>query len=388
MTNQERHEKRYQRRKQKRLEKKLLRFKRNINYFSVFKYENLINALKYCKRGVTWKASTQRYAIFNNQFIYLTYLQLINETFKHDDFYCFDIIERGKLRHISSVTIRERVVQRCLCDRCLVPILSSTFIYDNGASMKKKGYHFSIRRAVSHLQKYYRKNNFSNEGYVLLFDFSSYFDSIPHSLIKKILEKTCMDDKLKKISYHFVEAFEGEIGLGLGSQISQIFALAAANEIDHFIKEKLNIKYYGRYMDDGYLICSSKKYLIYCLEEILKLAEKLGLKINLKKTKILKISQGFRFLKTRFFLLKNGRVIKKIFRRSVKKMAEKLRSFKHFINEGKMKIRDVYASFQSWRAYARNFNSFHTIKNMVKLFINLYKNEGEFHYDYYNLLFN
>lgn len=388
MTSIERHEIRYKKRKERRLEKKLKRFKNNINFDEIFTFKNLIYSYYLCRKNVSWKASIQRYTSFMTELIIDTFKKLHNGTFHHDDFYQFDIVERGKPRHISSVTVRERVVQRCLCDFCLVPIIGSTFIYDNGASMRRKGYSFSIRRTKAHLQKYYRKNNFNNNGYVLTFDFSSYFNTIPHELIKTIIDKTVMDDKLKKISYHFVTAFEGEIGLGLGSQISQIFALAAANQIDHLIKEKLQIKYYSRYMDDGYLIHHDKKYLEYCKNEIIKLAEKLGLKINKKKTHIKKISQGFQFLKARFFLTKKGNVVKKNFRQSVRKMRIKLRSFKHFINEGKMTLKDVYASFQSWRAYARNFNAFNTIKTMIKLFINTYKNEGGFCYDYYHLLYD
>lgn len=88
-------------------------------------------------------------------------------------------------------------------------------------------------------------------------------------------------------SSKFVSAF-GDIGLGIGSQISQVLALASANELDHFVKEKLHIKYYGRYMDDGYLIHRDKKYLAHCLEEIQAVCDKLGIVLNRKKTKIAK----------------------------------------------------------------------------------------------------
>lgn len=41
-----------------------------------------------------------------------------------------------------------------------------------------------------------------------------------------------------------------------------------------------------------------------CKNKIIKLTEKLDLKINKKKTHIKKISQGFQFLKAKFFLIK------------------------------------------------------------------------------------
>ena len=68
------------------------------------------------------KASTQRYkanALLN---VVDTLDLLRSGKFKSKGFYEFDIIERGKERHIKSVHISERVVQRCLCDYSLVPI--------------------------------------------------------------------------------------------------------------------------------------------------------------------------------------------------------------------------------------------------------------------------
>lgn len=51
---------------------------------------------------------------------------------------------------------------------------------------------------------------------------------------------------------------------------SQVLAITYLNELDHYIKEKLHIKYYVRYMDDGILIHEDKEYLEFCLEEIKK----------------------------------------------------------------------------------------------------------------------
>lgn len=260
-------------------------------------------------------------------------------------------------------------MQRCLCDYSLVPVLARSFIYDNGASLKNKGYSFSIRRLESHLHRYYRKHR--NAGYILLFDFSKFFDSVSHELLKKIIDKAYTDEDIRHIVMHFVNTF-GDVGLGLGSQVSQILALASANELDHFVKEQLHIKFYGRYMDDGYLIHEDKKYLIYCLGEIQKLCNKLGITLNTKKTKIVKLSHGFTYLKARFFLTDTGRVVKKIYKISVTKMRRKLKAFRHFVDIGHMQDIDVFASFQSWRAYASTFNSYRTICRMSKLYDELF----------------
>ena len=55
---------------------------------------------------------------------------------------------------------------------------------------------------------------------------------------------------------------------------SQIFAIFYLNDIDHFIKEDLKIKYYIRYQDDFLRIHDDKQYLKKCLDKIkIKLAE-------------------------------------------------------------------------------------------------------------------
>lgn len=290
-------------------------------------------------------------------------------SFRSDGFYEFDLFERGKHRHIKSVTINERVVQRCLCDYSLVPVVGRKFIYDNGASLKNKGYHFAAHRMVCHLQRHYRK--YGTEGYILLFDFSKFFDNVSHRVIEKMLRREYPDKWLLGLILHFVRAF-GEIGMGLGSQISQTLAVASADVLDHYVKEKQRIKGYARYMDDGYLIHHSKAYLQQCLEEIKKICDALEIKLNLQKTQIVKLSHGFTWLKCRFYLLPTGQVARKIYKRSVTKMRQKLKTFKRLYDSKKMKLGQIRDALQSWLSYALHFDACRTAGNMVNLLRQVY----------------
>lgn len=369
MTSQERREIRYQRRKQRREEKKFEKHLRCLNFEDVFTYENLYKAYKKCRTNVSWKASTQKYIVNAPLNVYQTYVKLMTDKFKSDGFYEFDLYERGKHRHIKSVTMNERVVQRCLCDNALVPVITRKFIYDNGASLPNKGYHFAVKRLERHLHYHYRKHG--NDGYILLFDFSKFFDNVSHELVKKILANEFDDERILKLTYHFIDAF-GEKGLGLGSQVSQTLALASADKLDHYIKEKLQIKGYGRYMDDGYVIHKDKEYLKKVLNDIRTICDELGIVINEKKTQIVKLSHGFTWLKVRFFILPTGKIVKKIYKKSVTRMRKKLKKFRNHVDNGKMTYIDVYTAFQSWKAYAENFNAYYTIKNMGDLYNELF----------------
>ena len=369
MTSEERREGRFQRRVAKRAAKKSASCASFDDYDAVFSYAHLYRAYQKCRRGVAWKASTQKYITQAPLNVHLTQEKLQQGKFRSSGFHEFDLYERGKARHIKSVTITERVVQRCLCDYALVPMLTRTFVYDNGASMERKGYHFAIRRLCQHLRENYRKHR--GDGYILLFDFSKFFDNVSHRICKDILHKEFTDNRIILLTQHFIEMF-GERGLGLGSQISQVFALASANRLDHYVKEVCRIRGYGRYMDDGYLIHESKDYLQQCLEGIKAVCRELEIELNEKKTQIVKISHGFTFLKTRFFVTDTGKILRKIHKRSVTRQRRKLKKFVLLCEAGKMSHEDVYTSWQSWKAYAQNFSAWRTIRSLGRLYDDLF----------------
>lgn len=83
-----------------------------------------------------------------------------------------------------------------------------------------------------------------------MFDFKKFFDNVSHQLCKNILREEFTDEKIIALTEHFVDMF-GDRGLGLGSQISQTFALASANRIDHYVKDVCGIRGYGRYTVSG-----------------------------------------------------------------------------------------------------------------------------------------
>lgn len=379
MTSEERRAVRYQRRQQKRREKRA-RLNEHDSFASVFSYANLYRSYRFCRKGVAWKASVQKFIITAPLGVYDIYDKLRRGTYKSPGFFEFDLFERGKARHIRSTTIGERVVQRTLCDRALNPILCRTFIHDNGASLPKKGYDFAVDRLTRHLRRHIREHG--RDGYILLFDFKRFFDNVDHALIKAELRRQFSDPRIVKITSHFVDMF-GDRGLGLGSQISQVLALVSGNRLDHFIKEELGIKGYARYMDDGYLIHHSKAYLQECLVKIRALCDRLGIVLSEKKTQIVKISHGFPWLKMRVFVTPSGKIVKKIYKRSVTRERRKLKKLRQMLDRGKVTREDIYNAWQSWKSYALRFNAWHTVQNMGKLYDKLFVfEEGD---DYGNI---
>lgn len=339
----------------------------------VCSFDNLYKAMQKCRRGVMWKDSVARYS--NNGFISTLKLKncLDEETYEISNYYQFTIFEPKK-REIVSTKFKDRVFQRSLCDNYLYDAVTKTFIYDNGACQVNRGTDFSRRRLKTHLQKYYRK--YGNEGYVLKLDFKNYFGSTPHETVKKELKKVVDDRWAYDHVCKIVDSYDDDgraIGLGLGSQITQLVQLLVLSGVDHHIKEKLRVRYYVRYMDDLILINNNKDFLKVCLEDIDNMAKNLGLTLNQKKTKIFKLSQGINFLGFKFRISDTGAVYMAISKENINKRKRKLRKHRNLVLSGKMSKEKADACFESWKAHARNGNSHKLIENMDKFYDDLWR---------------
>lgn len=375
MNSAQRHEQRYQRRKAKRDLKKKALSDRYTEFDNVLGFLPLVSSFKKCKKGVMWKASVQVYGANLLTNSAESAQKLRDGTWKSRGFKEFDIVERGKRRHIQSVHISERCIQRALCDNCLVPILSNGLIYDNGACLKGKGTDFAIERFIKHLRAHIRK--YGVTGGIYFFDFSNYFGNIDnHALVEKV-KNAVMEEKIMEIYKKFVFAF-GNLGLGLGSQVSQISAVFYPNYIDHMIKDVEVVKGYGRYMDDGYIICDDIKKLKCIVQKFEKECEKTGIKLNKNKCRIIRLHRNFSFLKVRFFVTESGRIVCRINRNKVKKERHRLRKFKILLENGKMSLEHICKSFYSWMRSRKRGHSYHVKMNMIDYFNSIYEKEGAY----------
>lgn len=341
----------------------------NILFDKLIDLNNLYASFKKCKKQTYWKCSVQRYE--SNLLFNLLELRnsLINGTYVQKPFVEFELNERGKKRHIKSLHISDRVLQRALCDYILEPSIRKYLIYDNGASIKGKGIDFTKRRLVTHLHKYYSKHG--SEGYILLCDFKKYFDSIPHDKLILMFKKYIHDDKVLSLVKYLISTFGNGKGLGIGSQISQIAGISYLIDLDNFIKIVKGCKYYGRYMDDFYIIHEDKNYLKSLLDEIKIVVNNLGLNLNEKKTQIYRIDKGFTFLKLKTHITKTGQVIRIPCRKNIIREKRKLKKLKY----KNINFKDIYNSYLSFTGNLKRYNSFFIIKKLNNFFNSLYYKE-------------
>lgn len=341
-------------------------------YERLLDLNNLHEAYMRSKKGVNWKESVQRYGMNELMNIYELTERLKNGTYKQKPFYEFDINERGKIRHIKSLHISDRVLQRALCDYILAPITRRYLIHDNGASVKGKGIEFTRERLQAHLEKYYRK--FGNNGYVLLIDFSKYFDNIKHEKAVEQLARIIKDPEAMKLISGLISTFGNNgNGVGIGSQISQVIGIYYPTEIDNFCKIVKACKFYGRYMDDTYIIHHDKQFLRDLLNDIAEICRRLGIVLNSKKTQIVKLSDGFTFLKIRYFYGKTGKIIKIPCRKTITRERRKLKKLKARLEAGLITAEEIKEQYKSWRGNITRFNAYKSVQNTDALYKTLYK---------------
>ena len=324
-------------------------------------FEELLNSTNKVIRGVSWKSSTQSYILKRLIWVSNTHNRIQSKTYKTKGYNEFTIHERGKPRLIRSCHISDRTVQKTFNETVLKPKVYPRLIYDNSASQQSKGTDFALRRLKVHLCKFYRKHG--NNGYALLLDFKNYFGNIDKEVLITKLSKILEPGELE-----FMKIFlsDDKNGLGLGSEVNQTCAIFYANDLDHFIKEKLRIKYYARYMDDSYLIHEDKKYLEYCLGEIRKICERDGIILNERKCKIINLrTDNLNFLKKQVKLTSSGKVIIRPIKRNCIRRKHRLVEQSKLLKRGIISQKNLDDSYKSWRGFIAKYNTPYYLLNEI-----------------------
>lgn len=320
-------------------------------------FENLYNAYRKARTGKRDKAACAEFELNTLENIAKLRDELVNKTYKMKKYNTFMVYE-PKERIVMASSFRDRIVQHSLCDNVFQKRIMPHFIYDNYASQKGKGTHFGLNRLHKFMYQYYC--NYGSEGWILKGDISKFFYSIDHDILKEQLRKYIFDKDVLELCYLIIDSTEGK-GLPIGNQTSQTFALLYLNGIDHMIKDQMGFKYYGRYMDDFYIIMQSKEELNKVLESVREEVEKLELKLN-PKTQIFPLRNGIDFLGFHSYLTESGKIVKKIRRRSKNNVNRRLKKMIRLRNEHKISNEKLIQSYNCWIAHAKHGNTYHLRK--------------------------
>lgn len=372
---------------------------------------NLYDAFLASMNGSSWKEEPQRFEIDVLSELAALQRELETKTYKTTPGSEFTLNERGKIRHIHGGRMRDRVVRHCLCDKVLTPALEPYLIHNNGASRKGKGVSFAREQFEKDLHNFYLEHGHNN-GYVGFVDFSKFYDNIPHKGIMESIEPLidpfsawllreiistfridvsymsdeeyaeCMEKKFNSVRYYEEVSREMRTGekfmeksVDIGDQTSQDIGVFYPTQIDNYVTIVRGFRRYVRYMDDIAMIHEDRDYIRETIEGIKKEASEMGMFINDKKTRIVRMSDTFTYLQVRYFVASIGKVVKRINPRSLTRERRRLKAYKRLISKGEMTYYRVEQAYKSWMGAFTKIMSKKQIKHIKELYKELYGKE-------------
>lgn len=107
------------------------------------------------------------------------------------------------------------------------------------------------------LEKWLRKD-YKGTKYCLKLDIKKFYPSVDNEILKQMFRRKIKD---KDCLWLIDTIIDSARGLPIGNYTSQWFSNFFLEGLDHYIKERLGIKYYIRYVDDLVLLGSNKRKL-------------------------------------------------------------------------------------------------------------------------------
>ena len=268
-----------------------------------------------------------------------------------------------KRRLISAAPYRDRVVHHALCN-VIGPVFERGFIHDSYANRVGFGTHRALRRFTGWAR---------NSRFVLQCDIRKYFPSMDHEVLKARIRRRikCPEtlDLLELIldssppqeeagafypGDDLFSACARRKGLPIGNLTSQLMANVYLDGFDHFVKERLGIRKYLRYVDDFALFDDDPEHLRGALAAMADHLAGLRLTLNVNKTFLAPCRRGASFLG--FHILPDRtRIRAENLRRARRRFARLQRAFAR----GAAPWPKVQASLQSWGAHAAHGDTWH-----------------------------
>jgi len=201
----------------------------------------------------------------------------------------------GKVRVLAIPTIRDRVVQGAL--RLIIePIFEAGFVDGSYGYRPKKRAHEAVVRVS--------KAVVENKTMVIDLDLESYFDNIRHDVLLGKVAQRIDDDKIMRLLKMILKA-NGKRGVPQGGVISPLLANIYLNEVDKMLEKAKRITMqgeytyiqYARFADDIVILVNYYyKWLAKAAyKRLTQELDKLGVKVNRDKTKMVDLTKGDSF---------------------------------------------------------------------------------------------
>ena len=351
------------------------------------KFEVKLNdLLKIYEKEISKNVKNKR-KVLNFEINKMQNISNIKEMLEHNEVghnkYNIFLIYEPKRRLVMSLSVKDKIINHYITRHILEAKLTKYLDMRNCATRKNMGTDYGVKLIKKYLVAL--KNKYNN-FYILKIDISKYFYNIDHNILKNMLKNKLEDEEyelIAKIIDSTNKAYINEIikrfqakygfdiplyaygkGLPIGNMTSQFLSIFYLNKLDHFIVHNLKCKYYVRYMDDFIIMHYDLNYLKKVKEIIIKkLKQEYLLKVNDKKTMIVKSNQAFSFLGYTYRIL-NNKVIMKIRKSNYEKIKKKIKALRKALDSKTVNFNQAFCSIMTYMysyKYANNIR----IKNII-----------------------
>lgn len=292
-------------------------------------FEEIVKAYLDCRKN---KRNTKQQLEFELNLwdnLYDIYIHLNKLDYTFDKSIAF-VVSRPVYREVFAALFRDRIIHHILYNRINDVFEKYVFIDDCYACRVGKGTLYGIRRCYNKIKEC--SSNYNEDCYVLKCDLKSFFMSIDKTLlygnIKSILckfgdfsendmyfndyllkliifncpQNNCiirgskkMWSKLPKDKSLFYT--DNNHGIPIGNLMSQILANVYLSKLDNYIINELGFKYYGRYVDDFFIIDKNKDKMLSSIPMIRNFLLKiLKIRLHPKKIYLQNYKKGLNFI--------------------------------------------------------------------------------------------
>lgn len=300
---------------------------------------NLFRAYYDARKNKRNTVNQLRFEIEYEKYIWELYEEIVTQTYKVGRSIAF-IVNKPVKREIFAADFRDRVIHHLLYNY-IAPIVEGHLIPDAYSCRVGKGTSYGIKQASHYLKEV--TNGYTENAYVMKLDIQGYFMSINRDIlfqkISAMVTKESFEQLIKDntggateedISYEILlylvkevvynnpvencivksssKEWEGlpaskslfraspNCGLPIGNLTSQLFSNIYLAEFDKYVQQGLDIAYYGRYVDDFFLMNQCKTTLLKAQSKCKKFLECLHLDLHPKKIYLQPCSKGVAFL--------------------------------------------------------------------------------------------
>ena len=265
----------------------------NVPFEQVYEYPRLLAAFKRASQGKRGTFEVVRFSFSLEENLLKMKNDLANGCYVFGPYRSFRVSE-PKDRLIEAADFKDRVVHHSMHE-LLNNYFEKKFYIHSYACRTGKGTHAAMQK----LQEWSSKHP---SYWYLKCDVRKFFESIDREILFKTLSRFIPDPKWRHLIENLIKTSPRSGGIPIGNLTSQLFANVYLGELDTFIKRRLKVGSYVRYMDDFICLGKTKAEMVFLRSEIEKFLEsELRLKLSPQKVQMGQVNEGISFVGYRVF---------------------------------------------------------------------------------------